>query len=184
MSTPATHYSFTARYDLSDTLRVEATLQGGTLDIHSVLLGHGDELDRVRVYSYGPQPSFENAKGVADHFAAMLKAQAVWRGFVTAHLHRTGSQYHALTDAQQLEVRLLADGYGDLRTMTYRTTADVETMLWDWSHVRDSGPAAVLAMAQRICQLKGISGPREQDAELLDELDGLQGQGVYCPCGC
>lgn len=66
---------------------------------------------------------------------------------VVQHLHYTGDHYGTLTDAQHRRVRRLGDGFG-------AGVTDPD-MLYDWSHIRDSSPAAVTAMADAIRRING-----------------------------
>jgi len=55
-----------------------------------------------------------------------------------------GEYEKVLTPREQIEVWLLADGFGHLKEGELMETG------MDWSHVRDSRPAAQAAMAQKI----------------------------------
>ena len=59
-------------------------------------------------------------------------------------LHHNG-QLHARTKELRADqsARTLADGFGPGVT-------DPD-LLWDWSHVRDSSPSAIQAMAEHLC---------------------------------
>lgn len=62
-------------------------------------------------------------------------------------LHWEGKHYEKAV-RYQFETRLLADGFGDLTRKKPHYTKDTwESMLWDWSHVRDSSHAAIAKMA-------------------------------------
>lgn len=87
---------------------------------------------------------------------------------VVAWLHWDGEFNKLLTTEQQAQIRLQADGFGNLREpdklvmASWDPLADkfervvgaspesVQSMLWDWSHVRDSSPEAVEAMCAEI----------------------------------
>jgi len=59
-------------------------------------------------------------------------------------LHFNGAKYGALTNAQSLEVRSHADGFGKTKN---------PDLLWDWSHVRDSSDSAIDLMYARMHEL-------------------------------
>jgi len=67
---------------------------------------------------------------------------------VVEFLHHNGKHRDLLNDRLQGHIRLLADGFGDLRGARF-----APELLWDWSHVRDSSPAAVKRMADKIRDL-------------------------------
>lgn len=73
-----------------------------------------------------------------------------------------GERRGELSRAEARELRLLADGFGDLRGTDYAENAAHQDLLWDWSHVRDSSDAAVARMAaylrRRTCPTCGGSG--------------------------
>ena len=65
------------------------------------------------------------------------------RDLVVAYLHYSGHHHDALSDAEHEHAFTLGDGYGSC-------TADELGEInggWDWSHVRDSSPAAIAAIA-------------------------------------
>jgi hypothetical protein len=64
---------------------------------------------------------------------------------VVAYLHSSGAHAQVLTEAQQRNVRRMADGYGAHVTQP--------ELLWDWSHVRDSSWSAIRAMATTIAAM-------------------------------
>lgn len=57
---------------------------------------------------------------------------------LVATLHHSGE--HRLPHQRQFGVRWECDGFGELPD---RHGGDVDTMLWDWSHVRDSSPLGI-----------------------------------------
>lgn len=71
---------------------------------------------------------------------------------VVAYLHHSGERRNDLPVHVQAEIRLFhADGFGKLRNMAQDDpSVEVEVLVWDWSHVRDSSPEAVKAMADAI----------------------------------
>lgn len=66
-----------------------------------------------------------------------------WK-LVFSFAHYSGENRSLLSGAQARELRLLADGFGDLRSCSH---PERDVMLSDWSHVRDSSDAAVARMA-------------------------------------
>jgi hypothetical protein len=70
--------------------------------------------------------------------------------FCVSYLHWSGLNNKVLTAKQQQEVRKLGDGFGKGITDP--------NLIWDWSHVRDSSPEAVTAMANKIKELAGVKG--------------------------
>ena len=66
---------------------------------------------------------------------------------VVAHMHYNGDSRDALTQPQADQVWLLADGFGR------QTIGFIREQCYDWSHIRDSSPAAIAAMADRIRHL-------------------------------
>lgn len=104
---------------------------------------------------------------------------------VVAWLHWDGEFNKLLTTEQQVQIRLQADGFGNLREPDKLVSArwdaatesfireqgasaeSVQSMLWDWSHVRDSSPEAVEAMCAEIDKVTaGIE-------TLVKHVDGL-----------
>lgn len=75
-----------------------------------------------------------------------------WRK-VVAFLSDQGALSRMLTTEQQAQVRMLADGFGSLQGTADTPDVRVADLLWDWSHVRDSSPEAVAAMAAEIDRL-------------------------------
>lgn len=77
------------------------------------------------------------------------------RELVVAYLHHRGRHAERLTDREVEELFCLGDGYGS------RSAEELAVINggWDWSHVRDSSPAALAAIAQRLrtwgCGLEG-----------------------------
>jgi hypothetical protein len=75
---------------------------------------------------------------------------------VVSYMHYSGEDRGRLSEVQDLEIRLRADGFGELRNEYKDAIGDDEKLgrvmdkLYDWSHIRDSGPEAVTSMAQRI----------------------------------
>jgi hypothetical protein len=69
-----------------------------------------------------------------------------WELVVGAMTYREEDQTVKLSDSQSQEVYLEADGFGDLKN----NPEALETIGWDWSHIRDSSPKAVRAMAAKI----------------------------------
>lgn len=63
---------------------------------------------------------------------------------VFSFLHYKGEHYRALTAKELMQVWALGDGFGQLDYI------ELNKIEWDWSHVRDSSPAAVVAMGQKI----------------------------------
>jgi len=61
---------------------------------------------------------------------------------VVSCLHYEGSLYRALPVPIVRQAWSLADGFGRV-TIKYIE----ETLEWDWSHIRDSSPVAIKAMA-------------------------------------
>ena len=55
-----------------------------------------------------------------------------------------------MTGAEKDVIRTLADGYGTLTLEDAGETPEHQDLLRDWSHVRDSSPAAVARMAAAI----------------------------------
>lgn len=81
--------------------------------------------------------------------------RADWE-LIIAVLHPTASRNNYwLNQSQKNQVRWLGDGFGDLVKMLEEGCEGdlIATMLYDWSHVRDSSPAAIQAMAQKIRDL-------------------------------
>jgi hypothetical protein len=58
-----------------------------------------------------------------------------------------GDRRRLLSAPEARELRLLADGFGDLRGVDSAECAAHQDLLWDWSHVRDSSDAAVARMS-------------------------------------
>jgi hypothetical protein len=78
-------------------------------------------------------------------------AKGDWELLVAALYHcQKGWTIH-LTTVQEMQVRVLGDGYGKMswKELVRRQLA------YDWSHVRDSSPEAVLAMAAKIREFLG-----------------------------
>jgi len=68
---------------------------------------------------------------------------------VLRFLHWDGTFYSLLTNQEHGAVRFLADGFGDLSSGVF-PAGSVSTMLWDWSHVRDSSDEGLARMASWI----------------------------------
>lgn len=68
------------------------------------------------------------------------------RRFVASYLHHRGTCVEALTTEEGWELYCLGDGFGRLSPEELAGINDG----WDWSHVRDSSPAALAAMRVRI----------------------------------
>lgn len=106
---------------------------------------------------------FESAgdKGRAD--------PADWN-LVVAYMARDGEHYAVLKHDEALEVFLDGDGFGDLRAARSQhdpnegeaDALEGVVVNRDWSHIRDSSPAAVKRMADRI---RGIVMAVEQDSQ-------------------
>lgn len=60
-----------------------------------------------------------------------------------------GTFERLMNDAEKRIVRLLGDGFGDLRGCDLPRET-IETLLADWSHLRDSSEAAINAMGNAI----------------------------------
>lgn len=65
---------------------------------------------------------------------------------VVAYLHYSGPHTTLLSDREIEELYCLGDGYG------VRTADELAAINggWDWSHLRDSSPGAIAAIAQRL----------------------------------
>lgn len=88
-----------------------------------------------------------NAK---EHKAASERRQArVDWDLIVAHLHHSGAHHGALNDSDRDSVWLLADGFG-VQSLRF-----IREQCYDWSHVRDSTPGAIKAMAARIREVLG-----------------------------
>ena len=70
--------------------------------------------------------------------ANTTKIERAWN-YIVSHLHHNGKRRNVLAVNDHYEVRSLADGYGGGTTNP--------TLIWDWSHVRDSSDEAILKMA-------------------------------------
>jgi hypothetical protein len=70
---------------------------------------------------------------------------------IVATMHYRGVARTFLNGTRLADVAARGDGYGKM------TVAELKAreLLYDWSHVRDSSPAAVCAMAARIRELIG-----------------------------
>lgn len=66
------------------------------------------------------------------------------RTFVMDHMSYRGSKSHLITPYEWSVVYLLGDGFGRV------DEAWAHEQAWDWSHVRDSSPEAIEAMAAKI----------------------------------
>lgn len=66
-----------------------------------------------------------------------------WK-FVFAHMHDTGGRERFVTNAQHMRFYRMCDGFGKM------SSADLVKIGYDWSHVRDSSPAAFRAVADAI----------------------------------
>jgi len=81
--------------------------------------------------------------------AALLNVASDWD--LVVRFLGYGSDYSRLmTGAEKDVVRYLADGFGTLTAEDAVETAEHQDLLRDWSHVRDSSPAAVARMAAAI----------------------------------
>ena len=76
--------------------------------------------------------------------AALTNEQDDWK-LVFSFAHYSGTYWNLLEPRERRALRMEADGFGSLRG--YRGKGK-ETMLADWSHVRDSSPEAVARMAK------------------------------------
>jgi hypothetical protein len=74
-----------------------------------------------------------------------------WNLIVGALYHLDEKRTIRLTAANEKIVRAMGDGYGK---MSWQELHDRE-LCWDWSHIRDSTPAAKRAMAQMIREFLG-----------------------------
>ena len=72
-------------------------------------------------------------------------------GIVCRFLNAKGSYYQLMNDEEHKVVRLLADGFGDLRGSDLPQKT-INEMLWDWSHVRDSSDEGIARMVAAIRQ--------------------------------
>ena len=70
----------------------------------------------------------------------------VWE-VVAAHMLYSGEDRWRLTDSQYITAYLLADGFGKIDQKF------AGEQCWDWSHVRDSSPAGLVAVWEYICDL-------------------------------
>ncbi len=71
---------------------------------------------------------------------------------IVSFLYWGGERFKSITNAQHLAARRLADGFGP-------GVEDLD-LLWDWSHVRDSSPAAVAAVATYLGTIAGATSCR------------------------
>jgi len=85
--------------------------------------------------------------GSAAKMSELLEAANKNWDLVVSHLHFNGDNRKTLTTAQHWEVYSLGDGFGPL------TLSAALEMGGDWSHVRDSSPGAIEAMASKIREL-------------------------------
>jgi hypothetical protein len=69
------------------------------------------------------------------------------RNWTLVLAYTRGASRGYLSRAEARELRLRADGFGDLRGADSAENADHQDLLWDWSHVRDSSVEAVARMA-------------------------------------
>lgn len=81
--------------------------------------------------------------------AALLNVPSDW-DLVVRFLGYGSDCSRLLTGAEKDVVRTLADGFGALTLADGVETAEHQDLLRDWSHVRDSSPAAVARMAAAI----------------------------------
>lgn len=68
--------------------------------------------------------------------------------FVINHMSRDGSKRHLLTIRQWGFVWLLGDGLGKITK-----ELDARRKMWDFKHIRESGPEAVTRMFNAISKL-------------------------------
>ena len=68
------------------------------------------------------------------------------RKLVMEQMHHTGHGYRNLPQERWETAWFLADGFGPITDRKF-----AEDNCWDWSHVRDSSPEALLRMAQFLC---------------------------------
>lgn len=75
------------------------------------------------------------------------------RDLVVACLHYSGAYYGRLLRGADLGARLLCDGFGRL------SSAELDTLgvTYDWSHVRDSSPAAIASTASYLRQVLRVA---------------------------
>lgn len=80
------------------------------------------------------------------------------RDLVVDALHFGGGIYERdmLTPHEQADLYVLCDGFGDFRA-NRKALASINGG-WDWSHVRDSSPAAIVRCAQRIALVLRTAG--------------------------
>lgn len=97
--------------------------------------------------------------------------EANWT-FLVGYLHHSGERYGSLSNTEQAYVRSHGDGFGE--------TTDPD-LLWDWSHVRDSSPPAVSAMAGALRRLGYKECLTCGGSEYVTHREGLV--AVPCP-GC
>lgn len=102
-----------------------------------------------------------------------------WRK-VVAFLHDQGAMFGTLSTEQQAQVRMLADGFGGLKGMADSPDVRVADLLWDWSHVRDSNPPAVAAMAAEIDRLTAgmLTDVRHKDGLVSFQVSFEQARGM------
>lgn len=76
---------------------------------------------------------------------------------IVSYMHHNGDREGELTADQDSAVRWLADGFGDLHQMQGSVSrAEIRQMHGDWSHVRDSSRAAILAMSAYLRSLPRV----------------------------
>lgn len=105
------------------------------------------------------------------------------KAFVFAHLHYNGGLKNVLTYDEQWQAYKLCDGFGEtclsLNLETGQATwqaTDLDEIGWDWSHVRDSSPEALVRCAEWIAQQKWAAG--SLDALVKDALATAEKYGL------
>ena len=70
---------------------------------------------------------------------------------IVSYLHKHGKNRRKLTVMQHEEIRVLADGLGELNSITSdEASVDIESMLWSWDHVALSSYSALRDMEEKI----------------------------------
>lgn len=94
-------------------------------------------------------PAFPEEGDPRDDARGFRWSAADWglRAFVVAYMSHSGPDRDKLTARDWQTLYFLADGYGEVNAQFAIEQS------WDWSHVRDSTPAAVRRMARRLLTL-------------------------------